>query len=83
MELAVLVIISRLTALALAICHGRAIPLLWQTLERPSASVSAAVSIGLLEKADQLLAGFGAITLLADRAFPCAELLGWLENRPG
>jgi hypothetical protein len=65
------------------VCHGRAIPLLWQTLEHPSASVSAAVSIGLLEKADQLLAGFGAITLLADRAFPCAELLGWLENKPG
>jgi hypothetical protein len=65
------------------VCHGRAVPLLWQTLEHPSASVSAAVSIGLLEKADQLLAGFGAITLLADRAFPCAELLGWLENKPG
>ena len=37
----------------------------------------------MLEKADRLLAGFGAITLLADRAFPCAELLGWLENKPG
>ena len=65
------------------VCHGRAIPLLWQALEHPSASVSAAVSIGLLEKADRLLAGFGAITRLADRAFPCAELLGWLENQPG
>jgi hypothetical protein len=65
------------------VCHGRAIPLLWQTLEHPSASVSASVSIGLLEKADRLLAGFGAITLLADRAFPCAELLSWLENQPG
>ena len=64
------------------VCHGRAIPLLWQTLEHPSASVSAAVSIGLLEKADRLLVGFGVITLLADRAFPCAELLGWLENQP-
>jgi transposase-like protein len=29
------------------------------------------------------LAGFGVITLLADRAFPCAELLGWLEKQPG
>ena len=47
-----------------------------------SASVSAAVSIGLLEKADRLLAGFGAITLLADRALLCAELLGWLEKQP-
>jgi hypothetical protein len=65
------------------VCHGRAIPLLWQALEHPSASVSAAVSIGLLEKADRLLAEFGAITLLADRAFPCAELLGWLEKKPG
>ena len=63
------------------VCHGRAIPLLWQTLEHPSASVSAAVSIGLLEKADRLLAGFGAIMLLADRAFPCAELLSWFHGR--
>ena len=64
------------------VCHGRAIPLLWQTLEHPSASVSASVSIGLLEKADQLLVGFGAITLLADRAFPCDELLSWFRGRP-
>ena len=28
-------------------------------------------------------ADFGVITLLADRAFPCAELLGWLEKQPG
>lgn len=65
------------------VCHGRAIPLLWKALEHPSANVSVAVSIGLLQKADRLLAGFGAITLLADHAFPCAELLGWLENQPG
>jgi hypothetical protein len=38
------------------VCHGRAIPLLWQALEHPSASVSASVSIALLEKADRLLA---------------------------
>jgi hypothetical protein len=63
------------------VCHGRAIPLLWQALEHPSASVSASVSIGLLEKADRLLAGFGEITLLADRAFPCAELLSWFHGR--
>lgn len=37
--------------------HGRAVPLPWRTLEHPNASVSAAVSIALLEKADQLLAG--------------------------
>ena len=63
------------------VAHGRAIPLLWQTLEHPSASVSASISIALLEKADQLLAGFGAITLLADRAFPCDELLSWFRGR--
>jgi hypothetical protein len=63
------------------VCHGRAVPLLWQTLEHPSASVSASVSIALLEKADRLLAGFGEITLLADRAFPCAELLSWFHGR--
>ena len=63
------------------VAHGRAIPLLWQTLEHPSASVSASVSIALLEKADQLLSGFGAITLLADRAFPCDELLSWFRGR--
>ena len=63
------------------VAHGSANPLVWRTLEHPSASVSAAVSIALLEKADQLLAGFGAITLLADRGFPSAELLGWFEGR--
>jgi hypothetical protein len=63
------------------VAHGRAIPLLWQTLEHPSASVSASVSIALLEKADRLLSGFGSITLLADRAFPCDELIAWFCGR--
>ena len=48
----------------------------------PSASVSAAISIALLENANQLLDGFAAITLLADRAFPCDELLAWLGGNP-
>jgi hypothetical protein len=64
------------------VVHGRAIPLLWQTLEHPSASVSAAISIALLEKANRLLAGFESITLLADRAFPCDELITWFRDRP-
>ena len=64
------------------VCHGRAIPLLWQTLEHPSASVSAEVVIALLQRADRLLTGFHAITVLADRAFPSADLLGWFEARP-
>ena len=57
------------------VVHGRAIPVLWQTLEHSSASISAEISIAMLEKVDQLLVDFGAITLLADRGFPCAELL--------
>jgi hypothetical protein len=65
-----------------AVCHGRAVPLLWTTLEHPSASVSAEVSIAVLDRADQLLADFDAITLLADRAFPSAELLTWFETKP-
>lgn len=64
------------------VCHGRAIPLLWQTLEHPSASVSAEVVIALLQRAGRLLADFGAITVLADRGFPSAELLRWFEGRP-
>ena len=63
------------------VAHGRAIPLLWHTLEHPSASVSAGISIALLDKADRLLAGFGAITLLAERAFPWDELLRWFDGK--
>ena len=63
------------------VCHGRAIPLLWQTLEHPSASVSAEVVIALLRRADRLLSGFDTITVLADRAFPSGELLGWFEGK--
>ena len=69
------------TVVLSVLAHGRAIPLLWMTLEHPSASVSAEVVIALLERADQLLSGFTAITLLADRAFPSAELLGWFKGR--
>jgi hypothetical protein len=63
------------------VCHGRAIPLLWQTLEHPSATVSAEVVIALLQRADRLLADFGLITVLADRGFPSAELLRWFQGR--
>lgn len=63
------------------VVHGRAIPVLWQTLEHSSASISAEISIAMLEKVDQLLVDFGAITLLADRGFPCAELLRWFDGK--
>jgi hypothetical protein len=65
-----------------AVCHGRAVPLLWTTLEHPSASVSSEICIALLHRADALLCEFGAITLLADRAFPSSQLLGWFEQKP-
>jgi len=63
------------------VAPDRAIPLLWTTHEHPCASVSAVVVMTLLERADQLLSEFGAITLLADRAFPSAELFGWYEAK--
>jgi len=64
------------------VCHGRAVPLMWTTLEHSSASVSAEVCIALLERADRFLAEFADLTLLADRAFPSVELLRWFETRP-
>ena len=64
------------------VAHGRAVPLLWRTLEHPSASVSAELVIALLNRADWLLEEFSAITLLADRGFPSAELLGWFDAKP-
>ncbi|MCP9914425.1 hypothetical protein KBZ07_13635 [Cyanobium sp. BA20m-14] len=52
----------------------------WQMLAH-CASFGAYVGIALLEKADQLVARFGAITLLADRAFPSTELLAWFSGQ--
>jgi hypothetical protein len=60
------------------VIHNQAIPLLWwQTLEHPSASVSASVSIPMLQKANPLHAGVESITLLLDRASPCDEPIAW------
>jgi hypothetical protein len=47
------------------VVHGRAIPLVWRTLEDPSASISAEISIAMLQKDDRILAGYGPIILLA------------------
>jgi len=57
------------------VCHGRAISLVWQTLEHPSVSVSVEEVIVLRRRSDRLLTEFRSITVLADRAFPSAELL--------
>jgi hypothetical protein len=64
------------------VVHGRAIPLVWRTLVHPSASISAGISIEMLKQADQMLADFGPITLLADRDFPSADLLSWFDDQP-
>ena len=46
---------NRYCAVVLSVvAHDRAIPLLWTTLEHPSASVSAELVIALLERAEQL-----------------------------
>ena len=50
-------------------------------LENSSASISAEISIAMLEEADQLLVDFGAIILPADRGFPCADLLRWFDGK--
>jgi hypothetical protein len=60
---------NRFCVVALSVvCHGRAIPLLWQMLEHPNASVSAEVVITLLERAERSADEVHAITVLADRA---------------
>lgn len=64
------------------VAHGPAIRLVWETLDHPSTSVCVSVSIALLQMAGRLLAGFEAITLLADRVFPCDELIAWFRGKP-
>lgn len=51
------------------VCHGRAVPLLWRTLDHPSVSISAVISIALLAKADHFLSDFGGVAVLVDRSF--------------
>jgi hypothetical protein len=64
------------------VAHSRAIPLVWRTLETPSASISAEISIAMLQQVDRILADYGPIILLADRGFPSAELLSWFNDQP-
>ena len=60
------------------VCCGRAVPLLWKTLKHKSASVAFEEYQPLLDQAHELLLDYSEVTLLADRAFPCHKLLGWL-----
>jgi hypothetical protein len=50
----------------LAVCHDQAVMFLWTVF----AYVSARVRVEVF------------FTLLTDRAFPSAELLGWFEHKP-
>lgn len=61
------------------VCCGRAVPFLWKTLKHKSASVAFEEYQPLLDQAQDLLQEFSDVTLLADRAFACHELLDWLE----
>ncbi len=64
------------------VCCGRAVPLLWKVLEHKSATVAFEEYRPMLEQAQSLLSEFGDVTLLADRGFPCHDLLEWLQQRP-
>lgn len=61
------------------VCCGRAIPLLWKTLKHKSANVAFEEYQPLLDQAHELLAEFTDVTLLADRAFACHDVLDWLR----
>lgn len=60
------------------VCGGRAVPLLWKVLKHGSAMVAFEVYRPLLDEATELLKDFENVTLLADRGFPCHDLLDWL-----
>lgn len=62
------------------VCCGRAIPLLWKTLEHESASVAFAEYRPLLHHAQLLLKHHRDVTLLADRGFANQALVDWLEG---
>jgi hypothetical protein len=64
-----------LLALDITMLRNRYCVVVVSVLEHSSAAIGAEISIAMLVKADQLLVDFGAITLLADRGFPCADLL--------
>ena len=61
------------------VCCGRAFPLLWDVLEHGSATVAFSDYERLLRKARWLLRGYSDVILLADRAFACHDLMGWLK----
>jgi len=62
------------------VCCGRAIPLLWKTLEHESASVAFEEYKPLLHHAQLLLRHHQDVTLLADRGFANQALVDWLEG---
>ena len=63
-----------------AVCQGQAIPLLWRTLEHPSADESAELVLALLQRSDRLLEEFESITLLAEPGVATPDLLAWFAG---
>ncbi len=61
------------------VCCGRAIPLLWKTLDHNSASVAYEEYLPLLRHAQWLLRRH-CVTLLADRGFANQDLVAWLQQ---
>jgi hypothetical protein len=64
------------------VCGGRALPLMWISLEHPSASVAFETYKPLLERALEQLSDFQEVVLLADRGFANQEFVRWLKKSP-
>lgn len=62
------------------IYRGRAIPLIWDTIEHQSSTVSLEAYLGLLEKAAELLPLNCNVVFLADRGFVDTDLMAYLSE---
>lgn len=66
-----------------AIYAGRAIPLVWKTLDQKSATVSFVNYEGMLDEVESLLPEGAKVLFLADRRFCALELLRALQRKGG
>lgn len=68
----------------LAVVHrGRALPVTWRVLARPSATVKFADYQELLNQAVERLPKQVKVVLLGDRGFGSTELMGWVTRQAG
>jgi hypothetical protein len=63
------------------IYRGRAIPIVWQTIEHGSSTVAFDSYRALLERAAALLPATSQVVFLADRGFADTELMAYLRDR--